>query len=132
MSLPPGGFSWREFMICLLLCSVSLFLYICVVFDRLALKHHFYPVDEFTIGDLEMVREIVNIIAAAETNGEKCGVHCQFGQMRTGTILAAYLAYHNKVNGKEAIKLLSKMRPKSLFSPESEKVICAFAASLNN
>ena len=61
---------------------------------------------------------------------QKSGVHCQFGQMRTGTILAAYLAYHDGVDGKEAIRRLSKMRPKSLFSSESERVICDYADSL--
>ncbi|VDK24092.1 unnamed protein product [Taenia asiatica] len=95
-----------------------------------ALKHYFYPVEEFMPSDLEMVREIVGIIASAEANGEKSGVHCQFGQMRTGTILAAYLAYHDKVDGKEAIRRLCKMRPKSLISYESEQVICKYADSL--
>ncbi|KAL5969786.1 Dual specificity protein phosphatase 23 [Taenia solium] len=94
------------------------------------LKNYFYPVEEFMPSDLEMVREIVGIIASAEANGEKSGVHCQFGQMRTGTILAAYLAYHDKVDGKEAIRRLCKMRPKSLISYESEQVICKYADSL--
>lgn len=35
-----------------------------------ALKHYFYPVDEFMPGDFDMVREIVGIIASAEANGE--------------------------------------------------------------
>ncbi|KAH9281298.1 Dual specificity protein phosphatase 23 [Echinococcus granulosus] len=96
------------------------------------LKHYFYPVEEFILGDLEMVREIVGIIASAETRGERSGVHCQFGQMRTGTILAAYLAYHDKVDGKEAIRRLCKMRPRSVFSFESEQVICEYAKSLRN
>ncbi len=40
------------------------------VFDILALKHHFYPVDEFTLGDLGMVKEIIGIIVDAEKKGE--------------------------------------------------------------
>ncbi|KAL5107218.1 Beta-alanine-activating enzyme [Taenia crassiceps] len=51
--------------------------------DFPTLKHYFYPVEEFMPGDLEMVCEIISIIADAEANGEKSGVHCQFGQMRT-------------------------------------------------
>ncbi|KAM3175860.1 hypothetical protein ACTXT7_007672 [Hymenolepis weldensis] len=94
------------------------------------LTSHFFPVEEFVPGDLDTVREIVDIIADAERRGEKSGVHCQFGQMRTGTILAAYLAYHYKINGKEAIKMLKKLRPKSLFSADSEQVICDYANSL--
>nr|CDS34084.1 dual specificity phosphatase [Hymenolepis microstoma] len=94
------------------------------------LTSHFYPVEEFAPGDLGTVREIVEIIADAECRGEKSGVHCQFGQMRTGTILAAYLAYHHKINGKEAIKMLKTLRPKSLFSVDSENVICAYANTL--
>ncbi|KAM7532471.1 hypothetical protein Aperf_G00000132760 [Anoplocephala perfoliata] len=96
------------------------------------LKSHFYPVEEFIPGDLDMVREIVGVIADAEAKGEKSGVHCQFGQMRTGTILAAYLAYHYKIDGKEAIKRLKKLRSNSLFSADSEQVICDYAASLKD
>lgn len=51
--------------------------------------------------------------------------------MRTGIILAAYLARHAKIDGEEAIRRIRSLRPTSTFSPEGMKAVQEYAASFN-
>ncbi|BHF70050.1 hypothetical protein SprV_0301309900 [Sparganum proliferum] len=64
--------------------------------DFPSLRHHYLPIGGFTEDDVGFVKDVVDLILNAESKNEKSGVHCQMGMMRTGTILAAYLANKNK------------------------------------
>ncbi|VDN30193.1 unnamed protein product [Dibothriocephalus latus] len=98
--------------------------------DFPSLHHHYHPVGGFTEDDLDLVKEIVDIMVDAESKNEKSGVHCQMGMVRTGTILAAYLANKNKVDGITATKQLGKLRRKSLVEGTDAEVVRLYAESL--
>ncbi|KAM3175857.1 hypothetical protein ACTXT7_007669 [Hymenolepis weldensis] len=92
------------------------------------LKHYHFPIPEFEPPSLDLLKIIVEIILKAEEKGERCGVHCLHGRMRTATVLAAYLTRHEKIDGKTAVDRVCKMRPTSEVSPEGEKVVCEYAS----
>ncbi|VDL63611.1 unnamed protein product [Hymenolepis diminuta] len=93
-----------------------------------SLKHYHFPIPEFEPPSLDLLKRVVEIILKAEEKGEKCGVHCLHGRMRTATVLAAYLTQHEKIDGKTAVDRVCKMRPTSEISPEREKVVCEYSS----
>ncbi|KAM7532467.1 hypothetical protein Aperf_G00000132799 [Anoplocephala perfoliata] len=96
-----------------------------------SLKHYHFPIQEFEPPSLDLLKFIVDVMLKAEERGQ-IGVHCLHGKMRTATILAAYLARHDKIDGKLAVTRICKMRPTSEISPEREKVVCEYASLYND
>jgi len=60
------------------------------------------------------INEYVHFLQTAQKKNEKVVVHCQFGQERTGMLLAIYLIKFNNYSTREAINKIRKMRPSSL------------------
>ncbi|MCE7736745.1 MAG: protein tyrosine phosphatase [Candidatus Heimdallarchaeota archaeon] len=59
----------------------------------------------------------------AMDNSEKVVVHCQFGQERTGILLALYLIKFKNFSAQDAIDKIRKLRPKSLQMTSSIKYL---------
>jgi len=78
--------------------------------------HHF---PTLTVPHKDNISTILNLIEDGKKEGRKFMIHCQYGQERTGIVLAAYLEKSRKLDKQAAIDLLHKLRPSSLKSRNS-------------
>ncbi|MCH8906851.1 MAG: dual specificity protein phosphatase family protein [Candidatus Heimdallarchaeota archaeon] len=65
------------------------------------------------------IKNFLELIREAKDSDSKVLVHCQFGQERTGILLAIYLMEFCKMSVVEAIKYVHTNRPTSLKSSDS-------------
>ena len=62
----------------------------------------------------EIIGKFLEIVNDAMSKGEKMVVHCQYGQERTGMMLALYLAEIQNYNTLDAMEIVREKRPRSL------------------
>ncbi len=65
------------------------------------------------------IKRILDLIKHGRKEGRKFMVHCQYGQERTGIVLASYIEQELGLGKEETIRHLHKVRPISLKSIQS-------------
>jgi atypical dual specificity phosphatase len=70
-----------------------------------------------------MITKYIEFLNQAKKNKGKVVIHCQFGQERTGILLAIYLVKFKGIGVSEAIKLVQDKRPHSLQMMSSLKYL---------
>ncbi len=68
------------------------------------------PIKDGTVPTLEYIRDILDEIDNAVSQGKSVYVHCWGGKGRTGTIVGCYLARHEYAQGEDVLKLIQKLR----------------------
>jgi protein-tyrosine phosphatase len=71
----------------------------------------------------QMITKYIEFLNQAKKNKGKVVIHCQFGQERTGILLAIYLVKFKGIGVSEAIKLVQDKRPHSLQMMSSLKYL---------
>jgi protein tyrosine phosphatase len=74
------------------------------------------PMHETGLPSKEQLAKFLSFICQEMENGNKVGVHCQYGVSRTGMMLALYLIKCKGLSSKEAIVQIRSKRPLSLQS----------------
>ncbi len=87
------------------------------------------PVRDFTAPTIAALRSFFFRARQVVARGGAVAVHCGAGRGRTGTFLAAYLIGEGMTPGR-AIAEVRERRPGSIETPEQERVLVDFAASL--
>jgi uncharacterized protein YggU (UPF0235/DUF167 family) len=68
------------------------------------------PIKDFTAPAPEYIRNILDEIDDAVSQGKGVYVHCWGGKGRTGTVVGCYLARHGYAQGQDVLKLIEKLR----------------------
>jgi len=68
------------------------------------------PIRDVSVPTVEQMREILDAIDAAITNGRQVYVHCWGGVGRTGTVVGCYLARHGLAVGPDALARIGALR----------------------
>mgnify|MGYP002822573112 CR=1 FL=1 len=101
-------------------------------------KHYF---DEIKTSDFEInyiycintkapsFEDMLNVLTK-ETFDQPVLFGCLGGYGRTGTALACYLCYHNKMSSEQSINYLRKIRPKSIESDDQINFVRQFSSNL--
>jgi atypical dual specificity phosphatase len=79
----------------------------------------------------DQVDEIIRFIEEENAQSKPVLVHCGEGKGRTGTILAAYLAYHG-LRADDAIKRVRQERPGSIENLEQENAVRQYEKTLRD
>lgn len=85
-------------------------------------NHLHLPVNNPPISS-ESIIKYVDFLQTALDKKEKVVVHCQFGQERTGMLLAIYLIKFKDYSAQQSIDLIRQLRPKSLQMHSSIKYL---------
>lgn len=78
------------------------------------------PVKDFTAPSQHQLLDFIKVTENAMDEGKAVGVHCQGGQGRTGTFLAAWFI-HEGMSADEALDEIRKLRPGSVETASQEK-----------
>jgi hypothetical protein len=80
------------------------------------------PIKDFTAPTPEYIRNILNEIDDAVSQGKGVYVHCWGGKGRTGTVVGCYLARHGYAQGQDVFDLIRKLRRNDpeLYRPSPE------------
>lgn len=84
---------------------------------KLHVNYLFLPVSN--VPTPQQIKDFLELILSAKSSDSKVLVHCQFGQERTGILLAIYLIEFVKMSVDDAIKFIQTNRPTSLNSSNS-------------
>lgn len=68
------------------------------------------PIKDLTTPTSEYIRNILDEIDNAVSEGKGVYIHCWGGKGRTGTIVGCYLARHGYAQGQDVLKLIEKLR----------------------
>jgi hypothetical protein len=68
------------------------------------------PIKDFTAPTPEYIRNILDEIDDAVSQGKGVYVHCWGGKGRTGTVVGCYLARHGYAQGQDVLDLIQKLR----------------------
>ncbi|KAL3308909.1 hypothetical protein Ciccas_012550 [Cichlidogyrus casuarinus] len=85
--------------------------------------------DDFGVGNLEDILEILHIFKFACKQG-KVAVHCHAGLGRTGSLIACYLIFDERITGQEAIQLVRAKRPRSIQTEVQVNTVLALSKFL--
>ncbi len=91
-------------------------------FDKSEFKLLHIPINGPPI-PIKSLENYIQFLRTAIENREKVVVHCQFGQERTGILLAIYLMRFKNMSPEDAIDRIRNMRPKSLQMKSSIKYL---------
>ena len=83
---------------------------------KYGLKVIHLPILDFGIPTEHIVKKFFQEVDEAISNNHKLGVHCLYGQGRTGLMLSLYLVKYKGFDSKSALKHLRSLRPKSVES----------------
>ena len=80
------------------------------------------PIKDFTAPTPEYIRNILDEIDDAVSQGKGVYVHCWGGKGRTGTVVGCYLARHGYAQGQDVFDLIRKLRRNDpeLYRPSPE------------
>ena len=84
------------------------------------------PISDMTSPTLDQLHAAVEFLRRAVRGGGGAVAHCGAGFGRTGTVLAAFLVGEG-ASARNAVKLVRKLRPGSIETPEQELVILEYA-----
>ena len=68
----------------------------------------------YSVPSKDVISKFLQVVRDAMSKGEKLVVHCQYGQERTGMMLAIYLAEIQNYNTLDAMEIVRERRPSSL------------------
>ncbi len=68
------------------------------------------PIKDHTVPSTEYMRDILDEIDDAISQGKGVYVYCWGGKGRTGTVIGCYLARHGYAQGQDVLKLIQKLR----------------------
>jgi protein-tyrosine phosphatase len=68
------------------------------------------PIKDLTAPTFEYIRNILDEIDDAVSQGKPVYVHCWGGKGRTGTVVGCYLARHGCAQGQDVLDLIQKLR----------------------
>uniref|UniRef100_A0A0K0ES51 TYR_PHOSPHATASE_2 domain-containing protein n=1 Tax=Strongyloides stercoralis TaxID=6248 RepID=A0A0K0ES51_STRER len=74
-----------------------------------------FPIPDYEICSIQFIKGIMKVMHFSLNEGN-IAIHCHAGLGRTGTIIAAYFIWHDKLNYYEAIQFVRKKRPRSIQS----------------
>lgn len=74
---------------------------------------------------IEQLDQILKFVEQKNAQSKPVVVHCGEGKGRTGTVLAAYLIYHD-LDAADAIRIVREKRPGSIQTLEQEDVLQEF------
>jgi atypical dual specificity phosphatase len=90
-------------------------------------EHHELFITDFDVPTKELIEQFLEIISAAQKEKKKVLVHCIAGCGRTGTMLAlAERFIYGTIDGEEAIKMVRKIRPCAIETPNQQKLILEY------
>jgi len=84
--------------------------------------YHHIPIEDFSAPSIDQLCEAVEFIESVDS----VVVHCSGGNGRTGTILAAYLIYANRMSADEAMEYIRKFNPSYIETREQEDSLREF------
>uniref|UniRef100_A0A0N4ZBC6 TYR_PHOSPHATASE_2 domain-containing protein n=1 Tax=Parastrongyloides trichosuri TaxID=131310 RepID=A0A0N4ZBC6_PARTI len=84
-------------------------------FMREGIYYYNFPIPDYEMCSIQLIGNIVKVMHFSLNQGNMA-IHCHAGLGRTGTVIAAYLIWYNKLRYDEAINLVRKNRPKSIQS----------------
>lgn len=86
------------------------------------------PIRDFTAPSTAQLKQAIDAIDAALSDGQRVAVHCGGGLGRTGTLLACYLV-NRGASAEDAIQSVRQLRPGSIETREQVGAVHAFAAA---
>ncbi len=99
-------------------------------FSEFGLEHYQISIPDFDIPSEHNVREFVDIVKTALSQGKPVLVHCLAGCGRTGTMLAIAEVYlFGQTEGRDAIDLVRKTRSCAIETSGQEESIKIHAAN---
>ncbi len=84
------------------------------------------PIRDMGIPSKRLAKKFFEIVDTAASNSKKVGVHCLFGQGRTGLMLSLYLIKYKGMQQVDALKWLREQRPKSVESLAQHRFVLDF------
>ncbi|XP_043482418.1 dual specificity protein phosphatase CDC14B-like [Leptopilina heterotoma] len=86
-------------------------------FKKIGIKHYNLYMPDGTAPTRRILEEFLEI---CENNKGAIAVHCKAGLGRTGTLIAAYIIKHYRLNAREAIAWVRICRPGSIIAPQQK------------
>jgi protein-tyrosine phosphatase len=99
--------------------------------QRMGLRHHLLPIEDFGVADAEAVAEALWFVDAAFAREDGVLVHCRAGIGRSG-MLAATILVHNGAPPEEAITVVRRARPGAMETEAQERFVRRFGAEDQN
>uniref|UniRef100_A0A0K0EX57 TYR_PHOSPHATASE_2 domain-containing protein n=1 Tax=Strongyloides venezuelensis TaxID=75913 RepID=A0A0K0EX57_STRVS len=84
-------------------------------FMKSGIYYYNFPIPDYEICAIKFIRSIMKVIHFSLSEGN-VAIHCHAGLGRTGTIIAAYFIWHDKLNYDKAIEIVRQNRPRSIQS----------------
>ena len=85
--------------------------------------HLHAPIDDYEAPGRNTLMQAVDFIDQCLDRGEGVAVHCLEGRGRTGTVLAAWLARKENLDGEAAIRRVRSLRPVTALSPAQKQFL---------
>lgn len=95
-----------------------------------AFSSYHLPIEDFGAPDHEQTAQFCTLVDEAEQEGRRVMVHCLAGIGRTGTLLAAYLMWREKLTAAQALTEVRRRRREYVQSVEQEAYLQAWEIHL--